>query len=100
MKGEKVMSDLKNTIGAKEFKQRVKEKLMQKDKSIKEDDLYFSYGRSDYYMEYKPGYPEKTDKDFLVQQDLSGTILVRGSENAAVPETGEYADIDDFEERL
>lgn len=35
------MSELKNVIGAKEFRQRVKEKLIQIDNNIKESDLYF-----------------------------------------------------------
>lgn len=35
------MSVLKNVIGVKEFRQRVKEKLIQIDNNIKESDLYF-----------------------------------------------------------
>lgn len=35
------MSELKNVIGVKEFRQRVKEKLIQIDNNIKESDLYF-----------------------------------------------------------
>lgn len=35
------MFELKNVIGVKEFRQRVKEKLIQIDNNIKESDLYF-----------------------------------------------------------
>jgi hypothetical protein len=35
------MSELKNVIGVKEFRQRLKEKLIQIDNNIKESDLYF-----------------------------------------------------------
>ena len=48
------MSELRNVIGAKEFKNRVKTKLMQINEDIKEKDLYFTQTVSGYYMEYKP----------------------------------------------
>lgn len=94
------MADLRNIIGAKEFKQRVKAKLMQIDENIKEDDLYFSQTARGYYMEYKPNYPEKSNGDFIVYQDLNGSISVHGNMDALVPTINKYEDINDFEENL
>lgn len=94
------MSDLRNVIGAKEFKQRVKTKLMQIDGNIKEDDLYFSQTTTGYYMEYKPYYPEKSNGDFIVSQDLNGSISVHGNMDALVPTINKYEDISDFEKNL
>lgn len=94
------MVDLRNVIGTKEFKQRVKTKLMQIDENIKEDDLYFSQTSSGYYLEYKPNYPEKSNGDFIVYQDLNGSISVHGNINAIVPTIDMYEDINDFERNL
>lgn len=94
------MADLRNIIGAKEFKQRVKAKLMQIDENIKEDDLYFSQTARGYYMEYKPNYPEKSNGDFIVYQDLNGSISIHGNMDALVPTINKYEDINDFEENL
>ena len=46
------MSQLRNVIGAKEFRQRVINKLKSVDENIKEDDLYFSQTATGYYMDY------------------------------------------------
>ena len=94
------MTDLRNVIGAKEFKQRVKTKLMQLDGNIKEDDLYFTQTVRGYYMEYKPNYPEKSNGDFIVYQDLNGSISVHGNMDVLVPTIDKYEDIEDFEKNL
>lgn len=87
-------------IGAKEFKHRVKTKLMESNTDIKEDDLYFSQITSGYYIEYKPEYPNRSDADFIVHQNLVGTISVHGNMSALVPTIQHYNDIDDFERSL
>lgn len=86
-------------IGAKEFKNRVKTTLMQIDGNIKEDDLYFSQTATGYYMEYKPEYPNRSDADFIVYQDLAGSISVHGNLWALVPTFEKYEDINDFEQK-
>ena len=92
--------DLRKVIGAREFKQRVKTKLMQIDGNIKEDDLYFSQTTSGYYMEYKPKYPNRSNADFIVYQDLNGSISIHGNMSALVPTIEHYEDISDFEQKL
>lgn len=94
------MSELRNVIGAKEFKQRVINKLKAVDKNIKEDDLYFSQTITGYYMEYKPNYPERSNGDFVVCQDLNGSISVHGNLEALVPTINHYENIADFEKQL
>lgn len=95
-----IMSQLRNVIGAKEFRQRVINKLKSVDENIKEDDLYFSQTATGYYMDYRPNYPEKTNGDFIVRQDLNGLISVYGNMDALIPTINHYEDIEDFEERL
>lgn len=99
-KEENIVADFKNVIGAKEFKQRVKGKLMQINRDIKEDDLYFSQTASGYYVEYKPNYPERSNGDFIIYQDLNGSISVYGNLEALVPTINKYEDIEDFEKNL
>ncbi len=94
------MSELRNVIGAKEFKQRVKAKLIQINNDIKEEDLYFSQTTSGYYMEYKPNYPYRSNGDFIVYQDLAGSISVHGNMDAIVPTIEKYENIADFEKNL
>lgn len=94
------MSDLRNVIGAKEFQNRVKSKLIQNNKWIQEDDLYFSQTAKSYYIEYKPNYPERSNGDFIVCQDLNGLISVYGNLDATIPTIKKYNDIKDFENRL
>lgn len=86
-------------IEANEFKSRVKAILMQIDGNIKEDDLYFSQTTSGYYIEYKPEYPNRTNADFIVYQDLAGSISVHGNMSAVVPTIEHYEDINDFEQK-
>lgn len=99
-KGGICMPNLRNVIGVKEFKKRVKAKLTQINNDIKEEDLYFSQTTSGYYMEYKPNYPNRSNGDFIVYQDLNGSIQVHGNMDALVPTIEKYEDIADFEERL
>ena len=87
-------------IGAKEFKNRVKTKLMQIDENIKEDDLYFSQTVTGYYIEYKPEYPNRSNADFIVYQDLNGSISVHGNMLALVPTIEKYEDLNDLEQKL
>lgn len=87
-------------VGAKEFKNRVKTTLMKIDGTIKEDDLYFSQTTSGYYIEYKPKYPDRSNADFIVYQDLAGSISVHGNMLALVPTIEHYEDINDFEQKL
>lgn len=94
------MSDLRNVIGAKEFKKRVKAKLIQINNDIKEEDLYFSQTTSGYYMEYKPNYPNRSNGDFIVYQDLAGSISVHGNMDAIIPTIEKYENISDFEKNL
>lgn len=87
-------------IGAKEFKERVIAKLKQIDANIKNDDLYFSQTVTGYYMEYKPEYPNRSNADFIVYQDLNGSISVHGNMTALVSTIEKYEDINDFEKNL
>lgn len=94
------MSKLRNVIGAKEFRQRVANKLKSVDENIKEDDLYFSQTATGYSIDYRPNYPEKTNGDFIVCQDLNGSISVYGNMDAFIPTISHYEDIEDFEKRM
>ena len=84
-------------IGAKEFKERVKNKLIQVDNDINENDLYFTQTTMGYFLDYKPQYPQQTSADFFVYQDLNGSISVHGNMQAIVPTISTYENIDDFE---
>lgn len=97
MEGENTM---RNIIGAKEFKKRVHSKLKEVDENICDDDLYFSQTVTGYYMEYKPMYPERSNGDFIVAQDLNGSISVHGNMDALVPTIRKFEDIEDFEKNL
>ena len=94
------MEKSRKVIGAKEFKKRVGEKIVQLDRNIKEDDLYFSQTVMGYYMEYKPNYPYSSNGDFIVYQDLNGSISVYGNFNALIPTINKYEDINDFEKNI
>lgn len=95
------MSDLRKVIGAKEFRQRVKAKLLQLDENIKDEDIYFTQTFRGYYIEYNPIFPDWSDKYFIVHQDLNGLISVAGNEKAPISlEPSVFDDIDDFEERI
>lgn len=94
------MSKLTSVIDAKEFRQRVKAKLIQINNDIEERDLYFSETVSGYYMEYKPKYPERSNGDFIVCQDLNGLISVHGNIDSLVPTINRYENIEDFEKYL
>ena len=82
------------------FRQRVTNKLKSVDENTKEDDLHFSQTATGYYMAYRPNYPENTNRDFIVYQDLNGSIFVRSNMDALVPTINHYENIVDFEERL
>lgn len=90
----------RKVIGAKEFSQRVKSKLVQLNKDIKDDDLYFSQTERGYYMEYKPNYLEESNADIIIYQDLNGSISLYGNRGAVVPVTKIYENINDFEDNL
>lgn len=94
------MSDLREVAGAKEFAKRVKSILMCTDENIKEDDLYFSQTAFDYCVKYKPNYPESSNGDLVVYQNLNGSISVYGNLLSLVPTILRFNDIDDFERSL
>lgn len=94
------MTKLRNIIGAKEFEDRVKTKLKQVDENINENDLYFYKTVTGYCMIYKPKYPERSNGDFIVYQDLNGSISVHGNMDAIVPTIDAYEDIEDFEKNM
>ena len=55
---------------------------------------------SGYYLEYKPEYPDESKKDFVVHQDLNGSITVdRLNEDGEIV-LKHYENIDDFEKRF
>lgn len=87
-------------IGATEFKQRVTNKLKTINGNITENDLYFSQTCRGYYIEYRPNYPYESPGDFVVYQDLNGSISVHGNLGALVPTIDCYEDIDEFEIKL
>lgn len=94
------MQNTRKIISEKEFKRRVKTKLMQVNKNINEDDLYFSCTLRGYYITYMPNYPETSAADFIIYQDLNGSISLDGNLNSLVPTIAKYEDIIDFEDRL
>ena len=96
-KGDKAM---KKIVGAKEFKDRVTKKLKEVDINIKEDDLYFSQMLSGYYMTYRPCYPNESVADFVIYQDLNGSISVNGNLQALLHSIEKYEDLYDLERRL
>ena len=87
-------------IGAKEFKNRVIKKLKEINSEIEDDDLYFSQTLTGYYLEYKPKYPEGSPADFIVCQDLNGSISIHGNMDAMIPTIKHYENIVDFEMHL
>ena len=87
-------------IGAKEFKERVKNKLMQVNNNINENDLYFSQTTTGYDLEYRPRYPRRTLADLLVHQDLNGSITLYGNIQSLISTIREFEDIEDFEMEL
>ena len=87
-------------IGSKEFRNRVKATLIKVDGNTKEDDLYFSQTASGYYIEYKPEYPNRSNADFIVYQDLAGSVSVHRNMLALVPTIEHYEDIEDFERKM
>lgn len=94
------MKYLTNVIGSKEFQQRVPAKLMQVDKNIKKEDLYFSQTATHYSLAYKPNYPENNNGDFIVYQNVNGALSVHGNLYALVPTIKGFEDINDFEKNL
>lgn len=88
-------------FGEKEFRERATVKLLQIDKNIKKDDLYFGSFASGYSLGYRPCYPETSNADFDVWCDIiNGTIKVYGNLRSLVPTIREYKSIDDFEINL
>lgn len=92
------MSKLRSVIGSKDFKQRVTDKLKEVDRNINNEDLYFSQTTTGYYMDYKPNYPEKSNCDFVVYQNINGLIFIYGNLNANIPTIIRYENIEDFED--
>lgn len=85
---------------AKEFRECVKAKLTQTNPSIKEEDLYFSQTTMTYILDYKPKYPEKSNGDFTVYQDvISGKISLHGNFDALIPTIIKFDSLTDFKNR-
>ena len=69
----------------KEFKEFVLDKCKELDISDTEN-IYFSQTRNMYYANYKLNYPEKTDGDFTISQEvISGKRKMYGNFNALIP---------------
>lgn len=50
------------------------------------ENIYFSQTRDMYYADYKPKYPEKTNGDFTISQEvMSGKMKMYGNLNALIP---------------
>lgn len=50
------------------------------------ENIYFSQTRDMYYADYKPNYPEKTNGDFTISQEvISGKRKIYGNLNALIP---------------
>lgn len=83
----------------KTFQKRVIEKIKSTEE-VDEDEFHYSYLPSGYYLEYKPEYPDESKKDFVVHQDLNGSITVdRLNEDGEIV-LKHYENIDDFEKRF
>lgn len=69
----------------KEFKNFVVDKC--KELGILDmENIYFSQTRDMYYADYKPNYPEKTNGDFTITQEvISGKRKIYGNLNALIP---------------
>ena len=99
-KGDVDMKNLRDVTGAKEFRNRVFESVKKVDKSISDDDLYFSQMRNGYSLAYMPCYPKTSNADFIVYQDLDGSIRLSGNLYSMIPTIRKFTDIDDFERNL
>lgn len=88
----------------KEFKKRVTEKLLNINNEIKEEDLYFDQSADLYTIEYKPDYPNKSNGDFMICQQIfneKGKVSVYGNYSALIfPTIRHFKNLDDFEENL
>lgn len=70
--------------GLKEFELFVLDKC--KEWKINAEDLYFSQGRNGYYADYRPSYPEKTNGDFTVTENiLTGERKIYGNFGSLTP---------------
>ena len=94
------MKNLRDVIGTKEFRNRVSESVKKVDESISDDDLYFSQMRNGYSLAYMPCYPETSNADFIVYQDLDGSIRLDGNLYSMIPTIRKFKNIDDFERNL
>nr|DAR46210.1 MAG TPA: hypothetical protein [Caudoviricetes sp.] len=69
----------------KEFKEFVLDKCKELNISDTEN-IYFSQTRDMYYANYKSNYPEKTNGDFTISQEvISGKRKMYGNFNALIP---------------
>lgn len=86
----------------KEFKKRVIEKLLNTNNEIKEKDLYFNQSVGLYTIEYKPNYPDKSNGDFMISQEIfNEEISIYGNYSAlTIPTIRHFKNLDDFEENL
>lgn len=94
------MLKTRKTIKAKEFRKRVAAKLKSINNQIQEENLYFSCMSGEFYLEYRPKYPEKSNRDFLIHQDLNGSITVDGNDEKGGITLAFYENIEEFEEKF
>lgn len=92
--------NVNRVVSAKEFEKRVKAKLCQISINIKDDAFRVSQTETGCYIEYKPNYPEVSSRDFIISQDLNGSISVYGNSTAIVTPCNHFENIDDFENTL
>lgn len=94
------MSDLRKVIGAKVFRNRVSARIKVINKNIKDDDLYFNQTQSGYSLAYFPNYPENNKADFIVFQNLDGTVEMSRNLYTLNPTIRKFKDIYDFERNI
>ena len=69
----------------KEFKKFVIDKCKESG-VLDTENIYFSQTRDIYYADYKSNYPEKTNGDFTISQEIiSGKRKMYGNFNALIP---------------
>lgn len=64
---------------------------------ISAEDLYFSQTKCGYYAEYRPAFPNETPADFIVYQDLNGSVSLYCNFGALIPTKSIFENLTDFE---
>ena len=82
------------------FKKRVLNILLTKNSELQESDFHFAKETSGDYLVYRPLHLQESPADFIVHQDLNGSISVHGNLQAMVPTIEKFEDLDDLERRM